>query len=144
MKKIFSHSTMKLNPMLTIWRGRCWSPSGPDDPYEEVYCRVKSSTETQAPDPTPDRSQPTSQSVSSSHNPSTTQTHTFKQPSVNEWHLLEFIELTFMSVPPWGRCLRAPNGYEPLARLRSERAEIEFSPFSSGTQSSHTDRGSSL
>lgn len=51
---------------------------------------------------------------------------------------------TFMSVPPCDLCLKAPNGYVPLAGFRSERAEIAFSPFAGGSQPSHFDNGSSL
>lgn len=51
---------------------------------------------------------------------------------------------TFMSVPPCCLCLKAPNGYVPLAGFRSERAEIAFSPFAGGSQPSHFDNGSSL
>lgn len=51
---------------------------------------------------------------------------------------------TFMSVPPCALCLKAPNGYVPLAGFRSERAEIAFSPLAGGSQPSHFDSGSSL
>lgn len=51
---------------------------------------------------------------------------------------------TFMSVPPCCLCLKAPNGYVPLAGFRSDRAEMAFSPLAGGSQPSHLDRGSSL
>lgn len=53
-------------------------------------------------------------------------------------------EKTFMSVPPCGLCFKAPNGYVPLARFRSDRAEMAFSPLAGGVQSSHLDSGSYL
>ena len=48
---------------------------------------------------------------------------------------------TFMSVPPWLRCPSAPKGYLPLGELRSERAEMAFSPLYGGVQL-HRDNGS--
>lgn len=51
---------------------------------------------------------------------------------------------TFMSVPPCGLCFKAPNGNVPLARFRSDRAEMAFSPLAGGSQPAHLDRGSSL
>lgn len=59
-------------------------------------------------------------------------------------HNTQIKMITFMSVPPCGLCLKAPNGYVPLAGFRSDRAEIAFSPFSGGSQPSHFDNGSSL
>ena len=49
-----------------------------------------------------------------------------------------------MSVPPCCLCLKAPNGYVPLAGFRSDRAEMAFSPLAGGSQPSHFDKGSSL
>ena len=41
---------------------------------------------------------------------------------------------TLLSVPPWHLCPNSGNGYVPYLGLRSERADIAFSPEYGGVQ----------
>lgn len=132
--------------MASRWLSQAWTSRCPGGPCVSGFCMGTYSTGTAAMGPTWARSRQSWRSRGTCRKRSTVQGTQMmnQQEGCQHWGWMMDGEKTFMSVPPWGLCFKAPNGYVPLAGFRSDRAEMAFSPLAGGLQPSHLDSGSFL
>lgn len=135
--------------MASRWPLHAWTSRCRGGPCVSGFCRGTYSTGMAAPGPTWARSRPPWRSHGTCRKRSAEQgTQTIsingERSQHDDWRWATEGGKTFMSVPPCERCLKAPNGYVPLAGFRSDRAEMAFSALKGGLQPSHFDSGSFL